>query len=402
MRILLVAALLSVAALPVSAKTKVRFLAAEYSSATRPYWQEVEKAFEAANPDIDLEVDVSYWDGLHNKITTLIGAGNQPDLANIGTSWLPEYVKEGIAYPIDERLTPEFRARFIENLLQGAVVGGKTYGLPIATSVRALYYNKDIFEKAGAQPPKNWAELKEAAKKTSKPPRTYGFLMPVHAADQGDTFDYFLWAAGGDWFDKDGNVVLNSPEAVEALEFMVELYKSRLTNPQPWAQTRDDTQKLFTGGRAAMMPTGNFLVPSLEKNNPDLNYGVTAIPSHKKPGTMAITDTLAFFNRPDQDKEAVWKFIEFMYDRKWREEFMKREGMLPELKSLAEELEKDPKLGIFVKLLPEAKFQPNHDRFMPISQRLVKAVQLALMGEATPKQALDAAVEDINRNILKK
>jgi maltose-binding protein MalE len=57
---------------------------------------------------------------------------------------------------------------------------------------------------------------------------------------------------------------------------------------------------------------------------------------------------------------------------------------------------------MFVKLLPEAKFQPNHESFMPISQRLVKAVQLALLGQKTPKQALDECVDDINKNILKK
>jgi len=395
--------LLCTLVLPLQAeKRKVSFLAAEYSTATSPYWAEVEKEFEAANPDIDVEIDVSSWEGLHDKITTLIGAKRHPDLVNIGTPWLVEYVKEGIAQPIDDLLKPEFKGRFIENLLQGAVVDGKTFGLPIATSVRALYYNKDMFEKAGVQPPKTWEELKEVAKKVAKPPRTYGYLMPIHPADQGDTYDYFLWAAGGDWFDAQGNCTLNSPAAVEALECMLDLYKSNCTNKDPWASKRDDTQKLFTAGRAAMMPTGNFFVPIIAKDNPSLKYGVTAIPAHKKPGTLAVTDTLALFKREGQDKEAVWKFVEFMYDKKWRDQFTKKEGMLPELKDLAKELESDPKLGMFVKLLPEGKFLPNHEHFMPVSQRLVKAIQLALMGEAKPKEALDAAVEEINKTILKK
>lgn len=385
-----------------AAKEVVKFLSAEYSTATAPYWKEVEAAFEQANPDIDVQIEVSYWKGLHDKITTLIGARSQPDLAIIGTSWLPEYVKEGLAQPIDERLTPEFRGRFVENLLQGAVMDGKTYGLPVATSVRALFYNKEHLEAAGAQPPKNWEELKSVAKKVSKPRKVYGLAMPIHQDDQGDMFDYFLWAAGGDWFDAKGNVALNSPQAVEALQFMVDLYRQRLTNPEPWAKNRDETQKLFLNGTAAMIMTGNFLVPSIEKNAPNLKYGITAIPSHRKPGTLAITDTLLFFNREGQNRDAVWKFVDFIYQKKWREEFMKKEGMLPELKELAEALKSDPKLGVFIELLPTAKFQPNHEHFMPISQRLVKAVQLALIGQAEPKKALDDAVEDINRNILKK
>jgi multiple sugar transport system substrate-binding protein len=259
-----------------------------------------------------------------------------------------------------------------------------------------------MFDAAGLQPPKNWDELKACAKKLAKPPKVYGLAMPIHQDDQGDTFDYYLWAAGGDWFDANGNVILNSPEAVEALQFMCDLYNEHLTNPQPWTNNRDEQHKLFFNGRAAMIETGNFMIPSMEKNAPNLKWGVTAIPSKKNTGTLAITDTLVFFNRDGQNRDAVWKFIDFAYQKKWREEFMKREGMLPELKELADQLSSDPKLGLFVKLLPDAKFQPNHESFMPISQRLVKAVQLALLGQKTPKQALDEAVEDINKNILKK
>jgi multiple sugar transport system substrate-binding protein len=389
-------------ALPCRAREVVKFLAAQYSTATEPYWKAVETAFEKENPDIDVQIEVSYWKGLHDKITTLIGAKQQPDLAIIGTSWLPEYVQSGVARAIDDRLTTDVRDRFIGDILQGAALGGRIYGLPVATSVRALYYNKKLFETAGVEPPANWEQFRAAAKKLTQGRRVYGTAMPIHADDQGDQFTYFLWAAGGDWFDAQGNCTLNSPEAVEALQFMVDLYNDRVTNPEPWAANRDETQRLFLTGRAAMMMTGNFLVPIIAKEAPDLEYGVTAIPAHRKPGTLAITDTLVFFNRDGQNPDAVWKFVDFAYRREWREKFMKEEGMLPELKDLAADLEQDPKWGVFVKLLPTAKFQPNHQDFVPISQRLVKAVQLALLGKATPQAALDKAVEEINRDFLKK
>lgn len=385
-----------------TAKETVKLLAAQYSTATEPYWKGVEEAFEKENPDIDLQVEVSYWKGLHDKITTLIGAKQQPDLSIIGTAWLIEYVKEGIAVQIDDRLTSDFRGRFVDNILNGAQVDGKTYGLPIAVSVRALFYNKDHLAEAKLQPPKNWEELRAAAKALTKPGKRYGLAMPVHPDDQGDQFLYFLWAAGGDLFDPQGNVVFNSPAGVEALTFMADLHKNRLTNPEPWARNRDETQKQFITGRISLVETGNFLVPQIAKDNPKLNYGVAAIPKHKTHGTLAVTDTLAFFNRPGQNKEAVWKFINFAYGDKHREEFMKKEGMLPELKVLAEKLKQDPKLGPFVELMPTAKFLPNHEHFMPISKRLVDAVQRTLMGTEQPKQALDNAVADINKNILKK
>jgi multiple sugar transport system substrate-binding protein len=271
----------------------------------------------------------------------------------------------------------------------------------VAVSVRALFYNQDALNEAKVQPPKNWEELKTVAKAITKPGKRYGFAMPIHPDDQADQFDYFLWAAGGDWFDANGRCVLNSPAAVEALQMMLDLYKAHLTNPEPWAKNRDETQKLFINGRAGMIETGNFLVPIIAKENPKLNYGITAIPSHKEPGTLGVTDTLAFFNRDGQNRDAVWKFVQFAWSDKWREEFMKREGMLPELKSVADKAKADPKLRTFIELIPTAKFQPNNDYFMPVSKRLVDAVQRALLGQQTPKEALDEAVADINTNFLK-
>ncbi len=89
-----------------------------------------------------------------------------PTSSIIGTRWLIDYVSQGVAAPLDDYLTPSSRARFIDTFLSPSVMDGKTYGLPIAASARAMYYNKDLFEKAGiTEPPANWDELKAAAEK---------------------------------------------------------------------------------------------------------------------------------------------------------------------------------------------------------------------------------------------
>ena len=61
-------------------------------------------------------------------------------------------------------ITTNSKGRFIDTFLSPSVMDGKTYGLPIAASARAMYYNKDLFEKAGStRPPATWDELKAAA-----------------------------------------------------------------------------------------------------------------------------------------------------------------------------------------------------------------------------------------------
>ncbi len=126
---------------------EVRMTVAEYSSKTGPYFEEVKKAFEAANPGITLNFEVVPWDVLLQKLTTDISAGTNADLSIIGTRWLIDFVQQGIAEPLDGYMDDAFKGRFIETFLSPSVLEGKTYGLPIAASARAMYYNKDLLEK---------------------------------------------------------------------------------------------------------------------------------------------------------------------------------------------------------------------------------------------------------------
>lgn len=145
---------------------EVRVTVAEYSAKTGPYFEGVKKEFEAANPGITVKFEVVPWDVLLQKLTTDITAGTNADLSIIGTRWLIDFVQQGVAEPLDSYITPEFKGRFIDTFLSPSIMEGKTYGLPIAASARAMYYNKELFEKAGiAKPPANWTELQEDARK---------------------------------------------------------------------------------------------------------------------------------------------------------------------------------------------------------------------------------------------
>ncbi|TGV70335.1 extracellular solute-binding protein, partial [Mesorhizobium sp. M00.F.Ca.ET.149.01.1.1] len=136
---------------------EVRVTVAEYSAKTGPYFEAVKKEFEAANPGITIKYEVVPWDVLLQKLTTDITAGTNADLSIIGTRWLIDFVQQGVAEPLDSYIKPEFKDRFIDTFLSPSIMDGHTYGLPIAASARAMYYNKELFEKAGiAKPPATW------------------------------------------------------------------------------------------------------------------------------------------------------------------------------------------------------------------------------------------------------
>ncbi len=130
----------------------------------------------------------------------MVAQGKPPTLARVATRWIPEYVASGLLEPVDSYMTQEFRSQFIPLLInEGSQYEGRTFGLPITVSSRALYYNKDLFKKAGlTSPPTNWADLRDAAQAVhALGTDTYGFGVQGNEAETSTYFYYFLWGNGG-------------------------------------------------------------------------------------------------------------------------------------------------------------------------------------------------------------
>lgn len=383
-----------------SSQTHLKFLAMEYDTNTRPFMDKIKQQFEAANPDIKLDVEVVDWNLGKDKLATLVAANNAPDLANVATLWVPEYVQLDVLEPLDSYLSSDMRDRFLPITLHGAEYQGKLYGLPIAVSARALYYNKDILAAAKVQPPTTWAELVKVARKCTDPAKgVYGFGLQGSKVETDVYWYYFLWANKGEILTPDGKeAAFNSPAGVEALQFVTDLvYKEKCTEPEPTAYDREGLQEMFKGGKLAMTITGPWFWKMLKKDVPDLHYGVAPIPGNKQQKTMAVTDNLIMF-KSCKDKQAAWKFIEFFYKPELRQEWAETFGMIPELKEVAASdfVKQSPEWTTFIKLLDSGVFVPLHPRWTAIAKEIEVGVQEALLKQKTPKEALDAAKQRVD------
>ncbi|MHB8996248.1 MAG: ABC transporter substrate-binding protein [Armatimonadota bacterium] len=375
--------------------TTVKFLAMEYDTNTRPFMDKVKQQFEAANPDIKLDIEVVDWNLGKDKLANQVAAGQAPDLANVATIWVPEYVQLDVLEPLDGYLSAEMRDRFIPLTLHGAEYQGKLYGLPIAVSARAMYYNKDLLDAAGVKPPTNWDELVTVAKKVTDPTKgIYGFGVQGSKVETDVYYYYFLWANKGEILNAEGTqAAFNSPEGVEALQYMVDLvHKEKVTEPEPTAYDREGLQEMFKSGKLAMTITGPWFWKMLKKDVPDLHYGVAPIPGNEQQKTMAVTDNLIMF-KTSPNKEAAWKFVEFFYKPELRQEWAETFGMIPELKSVANSdfIKQSPEWTTFLGLLDSGVFVPLHPRWTAIAKEIEVGVQEALLKQKTPKAALDAA-----------
>ncbi|RRH94646.1 sugar ABC transporter substrate-binding protein [Mesorhizobium tamadayense] len=383
---------------------EVRVTVAEYSAKTGPYFAEVKKEFEAANPGITIKYEVVPWDVLLQKLTTDITAGTNADLSIIGTRWLIDFVQQDVAEPLDGYITPEFKDRFIDTFLQPSIMEGKTYGLPIAASARAMYYNKELFEKAGiAKPPATWTELQEDARKI-KAQGAFGFGLQGKEIETDVYYYYAMWSQGTEILNKDGTSGLSTPGALEAAKLYKSMIDEGLTEPGVTSNNREDVQNLFKQGKVGMMITAPFLSNQIKEEAPSLKYGVAAIPAGPTGarGTYGVTDSIIMFKN-SKNKDEAWKLLDFLFTKEQRAKFTQGEGFLPVNKEEAkmDYYVNNADLAAFTALLPDARFAPVIPGWEEIAQITSDAMQKIYLGSAEPEAALKDAAAKAN-GVLKK
>ena len=375
----------------------VRVTVAEYSDATGPYFQKMAAAFTKENPGTDIKIEVVNWDSLLQKLQTDISAGTNSDISIIGTRWLLDFVKDGVAEPLDGYMDQAFKDRFIPVFLKPGQIDGKLYGLPIAASARALYYNKDMLAKAGfPNGPATWDDVAAAAKKI-KDAGAAGFGLQGKAIETDVYWYYALWSFGGDLIGPDGKAAFASSTGVKALELYKSMIDQGLTEAGPTNYTREDVQNLFKQGRVGMMITAPFLINQIAKEAPTLQYGIAPVPKGTTQATYAVTDSIVMFKN-SKVKQSAWKFLDFLFTKDPRVEFTKTEGFLPTTKAEAADpyFANNDRLKVFVDLLPEARFAPVITGWEDVAKDVIDALQSVYLGNAQPQAALTQAAAKAN------
>jgi multiple sugar transport system substrate-binding protein len=183
---------------------------------------EMQKEFEAANPDIKLRFTFVPFGELVSRTLQMAAVRKPPAISAIDNPDVLRVAKAGILKDISADVA---KLKVWEDIYAGpkAAVseGNKVFGMPIGSNSLALYYNKKMLTDAGvASPPKTWAELNETAKKTTKSP-VYGIAFSAVNDEQATwQWEPFLWSNGGSLTD------LGSEKATQALQLWVDWVKN--------------------------------------------------------------------------------------------------------------------------------------------------------------------------------
>ena len=365
-------------------KVAVNMIAAQYGNETAAWWADFVVKFEEANPDIDLTVDVVSWNDIYTVVNTRIANGEQPDLLNI--DGFADYQADDLLLPAEDWCSPETYAKFFPSFLAESVVDDVVWAVPDLASARALYYNVDILEAAGVAVPTTWEELKaacEAIKAYDSEIYPWGVDMTT---DEGQAcFAYYAWNNGGGFVDAEGNWTLNSAENVEAVNYIVGLVNSELTNTDPTTETRYMLQDMFAAGKVAMMIGPNQISKYCEQNG-EVNYGVAALPTNgdKAGASVGVMDRIMCFDNDYTEAElaAVTAVVDAFYDDEPYAEWVLMEDFLPAT-STGNELcaAADPGMAAWIDVIGSAKFYPAAKaEWMDVKLGVIDVLQQALLG----------------------
>ncbi|MBM7551591.1 ABC transporter substrate-binding protein [Thalassobacillus pellis] len=366
---------------------------------TRDRVQGIIDRFEEENPDIKVKLEAVGWDNAYQKLVTGFNGGSSPDVFAGGSRWITAFADMDGIMPITDMASEKIK-EYPEALQKSVKYKGEIYAIPRAFSSRSLIYRSDLIE----EPPKTWDELVETAKKVqTENEGMYGFAISgaAHVSTTTQYFNY-LYQNGGQVFDEEGNVTLNSPEAVEALEYYTDFYTKHEVVPNPVEYNRELLPVLFKEGKIAMYvigPWGKSLM-GVDPDNKETPYKSAPLPKGKKMANTLVSDSIMVSSKTEHPEEA-WKFIEFMTSLEEQTKFDKSNGSLPLLKEEAKKpfFKEDPYFSTFVEMIEYGEPQPKPSVWEPFQDVITTAVQRALAGE-DPQAVLDDAVKEIKEKKL--
>lgn len=271
-----------------------------------PVHEKYIKDWEAANDGWTIAVEVVGWEQCQDKATTLAAAGSPAAMAYVGSRTLKEFAENELIVPVP--MSDEEKAAYYPGIVDTVTSGGTQWGVPIAFSTKAFYWNKDLFAQAGLdpeKPPTTWAEEIEMAKTIKEKTGMAGYGLPAKTFDNTmHQFLHWVYTNNGHVIDAEGNITLDSPEVLAALQAYKDIVPYSVEGATAYEQ--NEIRAIFLDGKVGMIQAS--IGAAFRLKDTSINWGVADLPvgpSAQGRGTLLITDSLAIFSGSGVEEKAI-------------------------------------------------------------------------------------------------
>jgi ABC-type glycerol-3-phosphate transport system substrate-binding protein len=406
-------------------------------------WEEIIKKFESKVYDFNgqkVNVSINYtkkdFSSYREELKKAKEKNKSPDIFMINNNWLEKYVGDLEPLEGNEAYMKEYDLLDYANLLDifypktliDIVYENQFYGLPLYSDSLALYYNKDLFKKAGiTELPKSWIEFKSDAKKLTELNNKDEINQSGAALGTGknvsrssDILSLLIMQGGGKVIDNNGLADINKEIEVNtsngkekrapgkrAIEFYAEF-----SNPNKeiysWNLDQENSVMAFANNKAAMMIGYNYNIKNLLAVNPDLNYGILpmpqlenstavnfsniTIPVVSKSGNCEI-EPIELSSEVDCAKIS-WSFLSFAIKKENSKSYLDLTGKIAARKDLvSEQIKKGGKSGAFASQVESSQ---SYNKFNDeIDNILINMLDKINLDRENWEEKVDEAVAEI-------
>lgn len=359
----------------------------------------------------DFAMNIQYKTNLEQMKTKLLQAaakGNAPAMSQVDSFWVPNFTDS--LQPVNDAIeSPDDWYPFVKDVVQR---NGDWKAVWRNTDCRALFYRQDLIDKYNdGTPPKTWEELLSVGGDIAGKEDMAGYMYNG-GKWEATTFDHLAmyWAQGGDLIGKQGAPVLDKAKNREALVSVFDFLKRTVDSgvtPKRVANINDYNllHKAALNGETAMFLGGNWQISSMKQQVDSekewKKWKVAEVPQRSADISATGTGgwTVGVFEQDETKRKAATDYAAQFTTKENMGKFCKAGGYLPTRKSVFEEVSffsEDPYMQTFKKLLENGRARPGVPIYLTISSEWQTAAGKVLTGQASPKQAVNTMIKNVN------
>ena len=295
------------------------------------------------------------------KLMTAVAGGTGPDVYMLDRFTVAQRAASGLLTPLGDHIDVATAENYVDYAWEEVQFDDQVWGIPFDTDVRALYYNKGMLEAAGIDP----AEL-DRANGPITPARAMEIGMAVNDTDADGNYTQvgflpwvgqgqpYTWgfAFGGDFYDEAACELTPTDENIVAsmqwvYDYAAAVEPTRIQNfistfssaagPIAWSGQIPPAQNPFITGRLGMIVTGDWFVANMAQYAPDIDYGITYIPTPDGSISSWSGGWAMVVPTGTEDVEAAMTFIEYIAGEEGQRTYTRDTSHLPTWRSLLDD-----------------------------------------------------------------
>jgi multiple sugar transport system substrate-binding protein len=349
-------------------------------------WHRLLDRFNQSHPTIPVRLveGPASTDTREDMYSTAFLAGSHGyDIVYCDVVWVPKFASAGWLLDLSDGWSPSERDEFLTADLEAGIYNGRLYRIPAFTDAGVLYYRTDLVP----SPPETFDDLYRLASQNQQEGRS-GFVW------QGKQYEGLvanflevLWGFGGDWITSDRRVLLDTPAALAALQFLVKTVGA-ISPAGVTTYAEEDARSIFQNGRAVFMRNWFYVAVAVDQSTTAVKGHVAFVPMVHAAGDSAATLGGWGFaiSSGTAHPDTAAEFVKFMTAPEQLNDLLETGGRIPARKNLVP--------AKFREILERARFRPRIPEYAQASDILQRWVSAALSGSVSAQKALANAAKE--------